>query len=235
MFRPTTRCCPTTSGCRSATTAAPRPSCRAAAGARPQGQRAPPTTRCRTFGPSERLDYELELGLLIGPGNELGEPIPHREAETASFGVVLLNDWSARDIQAWEYQPLGPFLAKNFCDHRVALGRDRRRAGAVPLRRRRAAGRRSAAAALPGLDAADRAHGAVDIALEVWLQTARMRDAGCRRSGCRTRNALDALLDAGAAGGPPHHQRLQPADRRPAGQRHHVGRGAEARAARCSR
>ncbi len=80
---------------------------------RPQGQvRAPGTPR---FGPTERLDYELELGFFIGPGNLLGEPIPIAEAEQHLFGVSLLNDWSARDIQAWEYQPLGPFLGKNFC------------------------------------------------------------------------------------------------------------------------
>ncbi len=66
------------------------------------------------FGPSRRLDYELELGAFIGPGNALGEPVPIARAEDRLFGVTLLNDWSARDIQAWEYQPLGPFLSKNF-------------------------------------------------------------------------------------------------------------------------
>jgi fumarylacetoacetase len=66
------------------------------------------------FGPSRRLDYEAELGFVIGPGNALGKPIPIAKALDHVFGVVLLNDWSARDIQAWEYQPLGPFLAKSF-------------------------------------------------------------------------------------------------------------------------
>jgi fumarylacetoacetase len=66
------------------------------------------------FGPSKRLDYEVELGFVVGPGNALGKPIRIREAERHVFGVVLMNDWSARDIQAWEYQPLGPFLAKSF-------------------------------------------------------------------------------------------------------------------------
>ena len=87
-----------------------------AAGAPPertaQGRR-----RCRRaadFGPSRRLDYELELGIWIGPGNDLGTPIPIAEAAEHIAGFCLLNDWSARDIQAWEYQPLGPFLAKNF-------------------------------------------------------------------------------------------------------------------------
>jgi fumarylacetoacetase len=66
------------------------------------------------FAPTRRLDYEAELGFVIGPGNRLGEPIPISKALGHVFGVVLLNDWSARDIQAWEYQPLGPFLAKSF-------------------------------------------------------------------------------------------------------------------------
>ena len=66
------------------------------------------------FGPSRRLDYEAELGFVIGPGNPLGKPVPIGRALDHVFGVVMLNDWSARDIQAWEYQPLGPFLAKSF-------------------------------------------------------------------------------------------------------------------------
>src|SRR4051812_47782129 len=66
------------------------------------------------FGPSRRLDYEAELGFVVGPGNRLGRSISIREAEKHLFGVVMLNDWSARDLQAWEYQPLGPFLGKSF-------------------------------------------------------------------------------------------------------------------------
>lgn len=81
---------------------------------RPSGQRKPPDADTPAFGPSRRLDYELELGVWIGTGNALGEPIPIDEAEGAIGGYCLLNDWSARDLQAWEYQPLGPFLAKNF-------------------------------------------------------------------------------------------------------------------------
>jgi fumarylacetoacetase len=76
---------------------------------RPSGQR-----KAGDFGPTERLDFELELGIFVGPGNALGTPIPVAEAEAGLFGVCLVNDWSARDIQAWEYQPLGPFLGKNF-------------------------------------------------------------------------------------------------------------------------
>ena len=81
---------------------------------RPQGQTKPPSATEPTYGPSRSLDYELEVGMFTGPGNPLGQPIPIDEAEQHIFGLCLLNDWSARDIQSWEYQPLGPFLAKNF-------------------------------------------------------------------------------------------------------------------------
>src|SRR5204862_4378603 len=73
-----------------------------------------PDATAPTFSPSKSLDYELEMAFLIGPGNSLGEPVPIDRATDHIFGLVLMNDWSARDIQAWEYQPLGPFLAKNF-------------------------------------------------------------------------------------------------------------------------
>jgi fumarylacetoacetase len=81
---------------------------------RPNGQTLPAGAAAPVFGPSKRLDYELELGVFIGTGNALGTPIPIDRAEQHVFGLCLLNDWSARDIQAWEYQPLGPFLGKNF-------------------------------------------------------------------------------------------------------------------------
>jgi len=81
---------------------------------RPNGQRKPAREEVPSFGPSRNLDYELELGIWIGPGNALGEPIPIAEAAEHIAGFCLLNDWSARDIQGWEAQPLGPFLAKNF-------------------------------------------------------------------------------------------------------------------------
>ena len=80
---------------------------------RPSGQTRAPD-QDPVFGPTRRLDYEVELGFVIGPGNALGKKIAVEKAENHVFGVVLLNDWSARDIQAWEYQPLGPFLAKSF-------------------------------------------------------------------------------------------------------------------------
>jgi fumarylacetoacetase len=82
---------------------------------RPQGQTKGPDAAAPSFGPSKALDFELETAFLIGPPNELGEPIPIARATDHIFGLVLMNDWSARDIQTWEYQPLGPFLAKNFC------------------------------------------------------------------------------------------------------------------------
>ena len=94
---------------------------------RPQGQTKPPnpplpgtgsavaSAEAPVFGPSRSFDYELETAFLIGPGNALGTPIPIARATDHIFGLVLMNDWSARDVQAWEYQPLGPFLAKNFC------------------------------------------------------------------------------------------------------------------------
>jgi fumarylacetoacetase len=81
---------------------------------RPSGQAKAPDQPAPAFGPSRRLDYEAELGFVVGPGNALGRSIPVEKASEHVFGVVLLNDWSARDIQAWEYQPLGPFLAKSF-------------------------------------------------------------------------------------------------------------------------
>jgi fumarylacetoacetase len=82
---------------------------------RPSGQIKPPDASTPVFGPTKNLDYELEMAFLIGPGNSLGEPVSIDRAIDHIFGFILMNDWSARDVQAWEYQPLGPFLAKNFC------------------------------------------------------------------------------------------------------------------------
>ena len=81
---------------------------------RPAGQVKPPDSEAPVFGPTKRLDYEVELGFVVGTGNRLGAPIGIEDAREHLFGVVLLNDWSARDVQAWEYQPLGPFLSKSF-------------------------------------------------------------------------------------------------------------------------
>ncbi|TGV21075.1 fumarylacetoacetase [Pseudoalteromonas sp. MEBiC 03607] len=81
---------------------------------RPNGQTKAPDADVPSFGPCKRLDYELELGIYLGKGNELGDAIAIENAENHVFGFCVFNDWSARDLQAWEYQPLGPFLAKNF-------------------------------------------------------------------------------------------------------------------------
>ncbi|HEY0855976.1 MAG TPA: fumarylacetoacetase [Albitalea sp.] len=126
------------------------------------------------FGPSQRLDYELELGVFVGSLNHLGEPRTMEQAEADWFGLVLLNDWSARDVQAWEYQPLGPFLAKNFAStiSPWIVTRD----ALAPFR---AAFVRPEGdpQPLPYLDsAANRAHGALDVTLEVWLQTPSMNE-----------------------------------------------------------
>ena len=143
---------------------------------RPQGQSAPDDAH-PTFGPSRRLDYEMEVGFFVGPGNPLGQPVPLASAETQIVGACLLNDWSARDVQKWEYQPLGPFLAKNFATTispwvvtLEALAPFR-----APLTPRAAAD----PAPLPHLhDARDQQRGGFDIRVEVHLQTARMREAG---------------------------------------------------------
>jgi fumarylacetoacetase len=82
---------------------------------RPHGQIKPPDADAPVFSASRALDFELETAFFIGPPNRLGEPVPIEQAADHIFGIVLMNDWSARDIQTWEYQPLGPFLAKNFC------------------------------------------------------------------------------------------------------------------------
>jgi fumarylacetoacetase len=82
---------------------------------RPKGQIKLPDATAPIFGATRSFDFELETAFLIGPGNGLGAPVPIDRAADHIFGLVLMNDWSARDVQAWEYQPLGPFLAKNFC------------------------------------------------------------------------------------------------------------------------
>ena len=81
---------------------------------RPNGQRKAPTEDAPTFGPSRQLDFELEMAFVVGTGTELGTTLPIEEAENHIFGLCLFNDWSARDLQSWEYVPLGPFLGKNF-------------------------------------------------------------------------------------------------------------------------
>lgn len=141
---------------------------------RPMGQFAADGASA-AFGPSRRLDYELEVGVLIGRENSLGEPVPIAQAAEHWFGLVLLNDWSARDVQRWESQPLGPFLAKNFATSispwvvtRQALAPFRVAAPARP------AGDPAPLAYLQ--DAQDAQSGGIDLQLEAWIQTARMSE-----------------------------------------------------------
>jgi len=143
---------------------------------RPQGQTKAPDAAEPSFGPSKRLDYELELGFLVGRGNALGEPIAIGEAEEHLFGVTLLNDWSARDLQAWEYQPLGPFLAKNFASTLSPWIVTMEALAPFRAKFERPEGDPQP---LPYLDApSNREAGALDITLEVLLQTAKMRETG---------------------------------------------------------
>ena len=143
---------------------------------RPNGQRKAPDAETPEYGPTRRLDYELELGLWIGRGNDLGSPIPIGEAADHIAGFCLLNDWSARDIQAWEYQPLGPFLAKNFLTSvspwivsPEALAPFRKPLARPP----------GDPSPLPYLDdEADRSSGALAIQLEVTLTSEEMRRKG---------------------------------------------------------
>lgn len=144
---------------------------------RPSGQKKPPQAESPVFGPTERLDYELELGVWVGEGNELGEPIAIADAARHIGGFCLLNDWSARDFQAWEYQPLGPFLAKNF--HSTVSPWIVTPEALAPFRIAQPARPTGDPAPLPYLSCeADRRHGALSIMLEVAIVTTRMRDAG---------------------------------------------------------
>lgn len=161
---------------------------------RPLGQQMAEDATQPRLAPSARLDYELELGLVIGRPNPQGEPIGMDSAEDHLFGAVLLNDWSARDIQAWEYQPLGPFLSKNFASTispwivtMEALAPFRkpfsRPVGDPEL--------------LPYLDSqGNRERGAIDVALEVWIQTAAMRELGHAGDRLSRSNFTDAYWTA---------------------------------------
>ena len=144
---------------------------------RPKGQRLPAGKDTPEYGPCERLDYEMELGIWIGPGNAHGEPIPIADAAEHIGGFCLLNDWSARDIQAWESQPLGPFLAKSF---QTSISPWIVTPEALaPFRIAQPPRPAGDPAPLPYLlDAGDQARGALNIDLEVLLLTAAMRERG---------------------------------------------------------
>ena len=157
---------------------------------RPLGQTKAADADTPAFGPCKRLDYELEVGIFIGGENALGEAVPMAQAEQRVFGLCLLNDWSARDVQAWEYQPLGPFLSKSFASTIspwvVTLE------ALAPYRSgwTRAVEDPQPLAYLdsPGL----REHGAIDLQLEVLIQTAAMRQAGLAPQRLSLSNFRDA-------------------------------------------
>ena len=141
---------------------------------RPNGQNRSDQEKPPVFGSCKNLDYEMELGFFVGRGNDLGEPIPISEAEEHIFGVCLVNDWSARDIQAWEYQPLGPFLAKNFATtiSPYVVTMEALAPFRVPAFQRR----RDDPKPLDYLsDEQNEEFGGLDINLEVYIQTEKMR------------------------------------------------------------
>jgi len=163
---------------------------------RPNGQRKPADATEPTFGPSRNLDYETELGFFVGPGNALGTMIPIAKAADHLFGVCLLNDWSARDVQGWEYQPLGPFLAKSFSTtispwvvtfEALAPFRSPacRRADGDPR-------------PLPYLtDGDDQAQGALDIEVDILLSSAKMRAGQMPAQRLATVNAAELYWTPG--------------------------------------
>ncbi|AMN39287.1 fumarylacetoacetase [Rhodoplanes sp. Z2-YC6860] len=144
---------------------------------RPNGQRKLPDRDAPDFGPSRRLDYEMELGIFLGGNTRIGQPVPIAQAWQHIFGVCLLNDWSARDIQAWEYQPLGPFLGKSFA---TSISPWIVTADALrPFRVRPRARTAEDPGLLPYLnDPADREAGALAVDVETWVRSESMAARG---------------------------------------------------------
>ncbi|HEX7337956.1 MAG TPA: fumarylacetoacetase [Gemmatimonadales bacterium] len=144
---------------------------------RPRGQIKDPNAETPVFAPTRALDYEMEVGCFVGPGNALGESVSLGQAEGHLFGMCLVNDWSARDIQTWEYQPLGPFLAKSFATtiSPWVVTFEALEPYRVPAFQRPTGD----PAPLPYLDStSNRQRGGVDVTVEVLLRTARMRESG---------------------------------------------------------
>jgi fumarylacetoacetase len=181
---------------------------------RPSGQRKAPDAEVPEYGASRRLDYELELGIWIGRGNELGQPIPIHEASEHIAGYCLLNDWSARDLQAWEYQPLGPFLAKNFL---TSVSPWIVSADALePFRSPMPPRPQGDPAPLTYLDdVSDRESGGLNVQLQVTLSTEQMRKNGVEPI-VLSRGKADAAMYWSAAQIVAHHSsngcNLQPGD-----------------------
>ncbi|WP_122689551.1 fumarylacetoacetase [Pseudomonas viridiflava] len=180
---------------------------------RPNGQTLAAGQDVPTFGPCKRLDYELELGVWIGPGNEQGEAIEIGQASEHIAGFCLLNDWSARDIQAWEYQPLGPFLSKSFA---TTISPWVVTAEALePFRSAQPARPEGDPQPLPYLlDQTDQQGGALDIELEVLLLTEKMKAAGAQPHCLAVSNSLNMYWTVAQMVA--HHSvngcRLQPGD-----------------------
>jgi fumarylacetoacetase len=143
---------------------------------RPKGQIVSSPGAAPRFAPTQALDYEIEVGFFVGAGNRLGERIEIEDAASHLFGVCLLNDWTARDIQAWEYQPLGPFLAKSFatCISPWIVTME----ALAPFRTAAYARPAEDPAPLPYLASEkDMREGGIDLSLEVYLRSARMDEA----------------------------------------------------------
>ena len=154
---------------------------------RPSGQTKSPESNAPNFAPTKQLDYELEVAAYIGAGNPLGEPIPIESADQHTFGLSLLNDWSARDIQSWEYQPLGPFLGKSFATSLSPF--------VVPMEAllpfRVAPEPRTPGDPEPLPYLASKAPEAIDLTVEVLLSTAKMREASQPPHSLSTGNLRD--------------------------------------------
>ncbi|MCO8167444.1 fumarylacetoacetase [Pseudomonas sp. 21LCFQ02] len=180
---------------------------------RPQGQIRPDPSQPPTLAPSQRLDFELEAGIWIGPGNAQGQPIGIAAAPAHIAGFCLLNDWSARDIQAWEYQPLGPFLSKSFATSLSPWVVSPE--ALAPFRCAQPTRPAGDPQPLPYLfDSADQQNGALDIELQVLLLTERMRSAGQPPQSLAVSNTL--FMYWSAAQMVAHHSvngcKLQPGD-----------------------
>ena len=162
---------------------------------RPKGQLKDAKADAPAYAPTRALDYEMEVGFLVGTGNAPGEPVPVDQAEAHLFGLALVNDWSARDVQSWEYQPLGPFLAKSFMTTMspwlVTLE------ALEPFRVPAAPRPEGDPAPLPYLASpANQSHGGFDIVVEVYLTSARMRLEGLQPARLSRGRAADLYWTA---------------------------------------